>query len=143
MLDQETIAQQLDLLAAHRRALAALLQQQMSPDVASRIEDVRAEVRGIKVALREGGVAVEDEPNDEGLPVEAVQPQQASGSQISINTGGANYVDSGGGDVAGRDIDKRQGAVFVEGNVYRHVIGQQTNYYQPATFILTLSPPGL
>src|SRR6266487_2644277 len=42
-------------------------------------------------------------------------------------------ITSGGGDVAGRDIDKRQGKVFVEGNVYGNVIGEQTNYYQPAT----------
>src|SRR6266508_5472612 len=141
MLDQETIAQQLDLLAAHRRMLAYLLQQaaQYGGEVfapvqtANRIAEARGEIRRIKVALREGGVTVEDEWNDEGMPVEAVRPQQAGGSQISINTGGGNYVDSGGGDVAGRDIDKRQGAVFVEGNVYGHVIGQQTNYYQPAT----------
>src|SRR5262245_45239088 len=35
----------------------------------------------------------------------------------NINTGGGDHIDSGGGDVAGRDIDKRQGEVFVDGNV--------------------------
>jgi hypothetical protein len=56
-----------------------------------------------------------------------------AGDQTSIDTGGGNYVDSGGGDVAGRDLDKRQGRVFVEGNIYGNVIGEQTNYYQPST----------
>src|SRR6476661_6579333 len=65
---------------------------------------------------KQGNVmATDDEPND----------NKASGDQTTIN--------SGGGDVAGRDLDKRQGKVFVEGNVYGNVIGEQTNYYQPAT----------
>jgi hypothetical protein len=41
-------------------------------------------------------------------------------TNISIS---GDYIDSGGGDVAGRDIDKRAGEVFVEGNVYGNVIG--------------------
>jgi eukaryotic-like serine/threonine-protein kinase len=43
-------------------------------------------------------------------------------------------VNTGGGDYAGGNIDKRQGGVFVEDStIYRDVIGQQTIYYQPAT----------
>jgi hypothetical protein len=55
----------------------------------------------------------------------------AGGDQMSINTGGGNCVDSGGGDVAGRDLDKRQGEIFVEGNVYGDVVREQHIYYQP------------
>src|SRR4029450_9294803 len=58
--------------------------------------------------------------------------KKASGDQTNINTGG--------GDVAGRDIDKRQGKVFVEDStVYGNVIGQQTitqNYYQASAIPL-------
>ena len=55
--------------------------------------------------------------------------KKASGDQTNINTGG--------GDVAGRDIDKRQGKVFVEDStIYGDVIGQQVihhhHYYQPS-----------
>jgi hypothetical protein len=42
-------------------------------------------------------------------------------------------ITTGGGDYAGRDIDKRQGVVFVEGHVHGSVIGQQHNYYQAPT----------
>jgi hypothetical protein len=83
MLDQETIAQQLDLLTAHRRTLATLLQQQAllgiaytPPAVSYGITEARAEVARIKEALREGGVAVEDKPNDEASSYGHVIDQQ-------------------------------------------------------------------
>ena len=82
MLDQDTIAQQLALIAAHRRALAQLLKQAAQhggevfapPPTANQIAESRAEIRRIKAALRENGVALDDEPNDEGVPqVEPIQ----------------------------------------------------------------------
>jgi len=72
--EQETIAQQLDLLAANRRRLAVLLRQQARlgdyapPHMLLEIEDAQAEVRAIKEALSAARVAVEDEPNDEIEP---------------------------------------------------------------------------
>jgi hypothetical protein len=57
---------------------------------------------------------------------------QASGP-LSQQFGEQATITTGGGDQAGRDIDKRQGAVFVEhSTVYGNIIGQQHNYYQPA-----------
>ena len=70
-LEQETIAQQLDLLAVNRRRLAVLLRQQARlgdyapPHVLLEIEDAQAEVRAIKETLSAASVAVEDEPNDQ------------------------------------------------------------------------------
>jgi GTPase SAR1 family protein len=125
MLDQDTITQQQELLAAHRRTLAHLVQQAAQyggdvfapPQTANGIAEARAQVRRIKAALREGGLPVEDEPNDEGSSqVQPVQPQRAGGDQTTIN--------SDGGDVAGRDIDSRQGETFVEGSaVIGDIIG--------------------
>src|SRR5689334_7867763 len=76
MLDQDTINQQLTLLATHRRTLEHLVQQaaQYGGEVfapsqtANGIAEARAEVRRIKAALREGGVHIEDQPNDAALP---------------------------------------------------------------------------
>jgi hypothetical protein len=58
---------------------------------------------------------------------------QASGP-LSQQFGKRTTIATGGGDVAGRDIDKRQGAVFVEhSTVYGDVIGQKiVNSYQGA-----------
>jgi DNA polymerase III delta prime subunit len=73
-LEQDTIAQQLDLLAANRRRLAVLLRQQARlgdyapPHVLLEIEDAQAEVRAIKETLSAASVAVEDELNDEIQP---------------------------------------------------------------------------
>ena len=73
-LEQETIAQQLDLLVANRRRLAVLLRQQARlgdyapPHLLLEIEDAQAEVRAIKETLSAASVAVEDEPNDEIPP---------------------------------------------------------------------------
>ncbi|KPV46997.1 hypothetical protein SE17_42835, partial [Kouleothrix aurantiaca] len=70
-LDEDTINQQLALLAAHRRTLAHLLEQAIAyrgvvlapPQTAAGIGEARAEIARIKVGLRDGGVLVEDEPN--------------------------------------------------------------------------------
>src|SRR5262245_26052648 len=64
-----------------------------------------------------------DDPHDKQIGREA------------INTTGGDHIDTGGGDYAGRDIDKRQGGAFIEDSVvHGDVIGYQTNYYRaPAT----------
>jgi NB-ARC domain len=139
-LDQETINAQLTLLAAHRSTLAHLVQQAAQfggevfapPQTANGIAGARAEVQRIKAVLRERGVLVEDEPNDEAPPlVEPVHiPQTASDVVVGDKVvgdkilGGKRAVDTGGGDYAEDNIDKRQGT-FVEGTIYRDVIGQQ------------------
>jgi hypothetical protein len=81
MLDQETINVQLDLLAAHRRTLAALLQQQAPRNgaanfsgITSSIDETREHIRRIKATLRANGVPVEEQPLDEDRPV-ASQPR--------------------------------------------------------------------
>jgi len=134
MLDQDhagphqrdrTTTQQLELLAAHRRTLAVYLRQQAElgvlapPGVVNGIETTRAEIRRIKKALRDSGVQVEDEPNDDAPPlVEPIQSQQTGSQQTTINTRGGDYT--------GRDIDKRQGEVFVEhSTVIGNIIGKQ------------------
>jgi hypothetical protein len=138
-LDDDTIAQQLDLLATHRRTLTHLLTQAAQyggevfapPQTANGITQARAEIARIKAALRTGGVVVEDEPNDTAPPqVKPVPSQlgsghvtvqgsigQASGpiaqnfgEQTNIDTAGGHVIDSGGGDITlTGNIDKRQG----------------------------------
>ncbi|MFL5805429.1 MAG: NACHT domain-containing protein [Roseiflexaceae bacterium] len=59
----------------------------------------------------------------------AAQPNNGRAGQVisnTITTGGGNYVDTGAGDYAEGDIDKRQGLVFVEGStILGDIIGQQ------------------
>lgn len=57
---------------------------------------------------------------------------QASGPAVQ-HVGEQTTITTDGGDQAGRDIDKRQGEVFVEhSTVSGDVVGQKTvNYYQP------------
>jgi tetratricopeptide (TPR) repeat protein len=70
-LDQETIAEQLALLAAHRRTLAVYMRQKAElgvlapPGVFNGIADARAQIQRIKVILRNSGVSVPDLPDDE------------------------------------------------------------------------------
>lgn len=72
-LDQESINQQLELLVAHRRTLAHLLQQAAQfggevfapPQTANGIAVARANITLAKTALCENGVTVEDGPNDD------------------------------------------------------------------------------
>ena len=71
-LSQETINEQLALLATHRRTLAHLVQQAAEygsevfapPQTASGISKARTEIRRIKAILRAEGVTVTDEPNE-------------------------------------------------------------------------------
>jgi hypothetical protein len=66
-LDQETVTQQLALLATYRRTLAHLVEQAAQyggeifapPQTANGIAEARAKVGQIKAALREGGVSSE------------------------------------------------------------------------------------
>src|SRR5262245_56559416 len=75
-LDQDTITQQLALLATHRRTLAHLVAQATQyggevfapPQTAAGIAETRAAIGHIKTYLREEGIAVEDAPNDDALP---------------------------------------------------------------------------
>jgi hypothetical protein len=92
MLNQDTINAQLDLLAAHRRTLAHLVQQAAQyggevfapPQTANGIAETRVEIARIKATLRDGGVEVEDEPNDEARPqVEPGQLPRAFGDVVS------------------------------------------------------------
>lgn len=66
--------------------------------------------------------------------------QNASGSYIAQATDGGTatvrHVETGGGDYAEGNIDKRQGAFVSGGTIYGNVIGQQT-IYQPLTSTLT------
>ena len=137
--DQETILQQQELLAAHRRTLAALLQQlallggvaYVSPGTLNGIKESRAGIARIKAILRESGVQVADEPNDEAPPqIEPVQVQRASGDTVNGDKvagdkvlGDKRVVNTAGGDYAEGDIDKRQGTF----------IREQHNYYQATT----------
>jgi hypothetical protein len=72
MPDHEAIANQLELLAAHRRTLAQYLKQQAliselftPPAIAHGIEEARANITRVKNTLREWGVSIEDLPDDE------------------------------------------------------------------------------
>lgn len=68
----EVIVDQQRLLITHRRTLAILLQQKAQltsaytpPGIISGIAEAREHIRHIKQALREWGVTVDEEPNDE------------------------------------------------------------------------------
>jgi NB-ARC domain-containing protein len=151
-LDQETINQQLILLAAHRRTLAHLLRQaaQYGGEVfapaqtATGIAEARAEIRKIKAILRKNGVRVDEEPGDKAPRRRKPAQAQQAGDVISGDKVGGDKVGSDkvmgdkriinteGGNYAEGNIDKRQGDVFVEGNVYGNVIGVQNIFNQPS-----------
>jgi tetratricopeptide (TPR) repeat protein len=78
MPNQEDIEQQRQLLAIYRRNLAHLLQQAAQyggvvfspPETANGIAEARTGISQLKGILRERGISVEDEPNDDApLPV--------------------------------------------------------------------------
>jgi tetratricopeptide (TPR) repeat protein len=88
MLDQEAIDNQFALLATHRRTLAHLLQQAAQfggevfapPYTANGIAAARAEIQRIKAILRQAGMMISDEPNDERPPYsEPVTPVPSGG----------------------------------------------------------------
>src|SRR5688500_12308083 len=136
MLDQDIIAKQLTLLAAHRRTLAHLLQQAAQyggevfapPQTANGIAEARANIARIKAALRAGGVEVEDESNDQAPPQvepgqrgagDIVQGDKVGGDKVGGDKvmGDKRTIDTDGGDYAEGDIDKRQGEIFIDGPV--------------------------
>lgn len=136
-LSPDTITQQLTLLATHRRSLAALLQQlallggvdHASLGVLNSIEDARTNIARIKATLREGGVQLEDAPNDEAPP-QSEPVQQARGDVVYGDKvagdkvmGNTRTVDTGGGDYAEGNIEKRQGMFVSGGSVQGPVIG--------------------
>jgi hypothetical protein len=86
MPSQEDIANQQELLAAHRRTLAEYLKQQAliselytPPSIVHGIDDARADIRRVKDILRGWSVPVEDHPDDEETtaqpPIEAPEPR--------------------------------------------------------------------
>src|SRR5215470_2789839 len=72
MLNQEQIADQLELLMTYRRTLAHLLRQAAQyggevfapPQVANGIHEARTQIQQIKAALRAHGLDIADEPGD-------------------------------------------------------------------------------
>src|SRR5215207_3218400 len=72
MPNQEDIAHQQELLAAHRRTLAQYLKQQAliselftPPAIAHGIDEARAHIQRVKGTLAAWGVPVEDLPDDQ------------------------------------------------------------------------------
>jgi hypothetical protein len=115
MLDQDTVNQQLALLAAHRRTLAHLLEQAAAyggvilapPQTAAGIEEARVSIARIKAGLREGGFHVEEESNDEAsLPVEPAL--RAAGYVVMGDKVGEDKVS--GDKVSITNISPNQGA---------------------------------
>jgi uncharacterized protein YjbI with pentapeptide repeats len=134
MLDNETIANQQDLLAAYRQTLAILVRTAARhggesfapPATANGIIEARANIARIKTELHALGVAVADEPNDIAPP--PPDPSQGAGHIAKQRT-----VDTGGGDYAERDIDKRQGTFVKDSRVTAPIIGENkgTIYINP------------
>lgn len=100
-LDQGTIAQQQALLAAYRRTLAALLQQQaqfsagnIPAHIINGVAEARTNIARIKAALRENGVRVEDEPNDGTLPAtsSATEAEHKIAEQRSLDAILETYI---------------------------------------------------
>src|SRR5215213_2960798 len=73
MVSEQEIADQLELLTAHRATLMAYRQSRAKtaaatpPHVISGIKETRAQIRRIKEVLRGWGVEVEDMPGDKAL----------------------------------------------------------------------------
>src|SRR3954470_15893727 len=75
MPNQEDIAHQQELLAAHRRTLAQYLKQQAliselftPPAIGHGIDEARANIRRVKSTLQAWGIPTEDLPDDEVPP---------------------------------------------------------------------------
>jgi hypothetical protein len=124
MPSQEEIFQQQELLAAYRRMLAHLLQQAAQyggtafapPATANGIREAHQSIRRTKGILRDYGISIADMPNDEpGESATITGDRSITGNQSNINTGGGDY--------AGRDIDKRQGVFVIGGTIHGSVVG--------------------
>src|SRR5262245_46692335 len=91
-LDQETITQQQEQLAVHRRRLGHLFQQCATlgaytpPYVALDIEQTQTNIRSLKALLRENGVPVEDHRDDE-RPVQVSAPPSPALHQLRAPVG--------------------------------------------------------
>jgi len=91
-LDQDTITQQQEQLAVHRRRLAHLFQQQATlgaytpPYVVLDVEKTQAAVRDIKALLREHSIPVEDHPDDD-RPVQMAAPLPPALHQLRAPVG--------------------------------------------------------
>jgi hypothetical protein len=87
-LDQEAIDQQQKLLAQQRQRLALLHEQQAKlgastpPYVIIDIREAQDAIRPIKATLRENGIRVDDEPNDEAPPQPDVNQTVATGPGV-------------------------------------------------------------
>src|SRR4051812_29457217 len=113
-LDQAAINQQLALLAEYRCTLAHLLEQAAAyggvvlapPQTAAGIVEARANISRIKATLYEGGVELENQPNDEAPP--QAEPVQRMGGDVVAGgkvggdkvMGDKATIDTGGGDYA-------------------------------------------
>src|SRR5690349_18651656 len=75
MLSQDEINEQQTLLETHRQRLSPLLKQQAAlgtytpPYVINEIANARTSIRQIKQHLRDSGVSVEDQLNDNDSPI--------------------------------------------------------------------------
>lgn len=130
----DDIAQQQALLTRHRQTLAHLLQQAAAhggevfapPPTANGIAEARTNIRHIKAHLRVHGVVVEDAPHDDQPPyVESVPRQSAGGDVVRGDKvagdkvlGDKRTVDTGGGDYAEGNIDKRSGIFYAAEQAY-------------------------
>src|SRR5262245_51436600 len=102
-LDQETIAQQHELLTTYRRTLAHLLQQAAQhggvtfapPQVFHGISEAREQIQQIKATLRGHGIAVEDLPGEE-LPSQPAHPSTMPGTVRGAPEVVQNITVSGG-----------------------------------------------
>lgn len=87
MLDEESTAQQQQLLAIYRRTAAQLVRQAASfggenmtpPNITNSLYEAREHIRWIKTTLRESGIYVDDLPDDEQP---AISMQTESSTQI-------------------------------------------------------------
>ena len=138
-LDPEAHAQQLTLLAMHRRTLAHLVEQAAQfggevfapPSTANGIAEARSQIRRIKKHLRTNGAQVEDAPNDKAprrrKPTHAhqagdvVEGDKVGGDKVMGDKvlGDKRTVNTQGGDYAEGNIDKRQGN-FIEQQIIQH-----------------------
>jgi hypothetical protein len=136
MLDEAAIDNQHELLAAHRRTLAAYLRRlalvgkaHAPPEVTNGIDEERTHIQRIKATLRDAGASVEDYPDDEP-PALVARPSTPSTPAMQPN------VSTGGGDYAGRDIDKQHrvdvgGSASIKGPVVGDNSGTiNVSYYQ-------------
>lgn len=99
-LDQETITQQIELLATHRRTLFHLLIQQgqfsagyIPAHIANGIVEARANISRVKAYLRENGTPIRDGPNDEAPPQASMEAEHKFVDQSALEAILEKYID--------------------------------------------------